>query len=85
MAIGIEQSINRIKNSLILNKTKHYRMFDYIPMYEKIYPIGYKGNEASTFRNHKFFYPNDIQYNTETIIVWHTLNAEERKKILGIS
>jgi hypothetical protein len=83
--LGVEKSMDRIRKEFINGDIdKHYRMFDYHHLYEKIYPIGYQGQNGVTFRNHKILYPDNIIYNKETIVTFHTLNETERKKKLGL-
>jgi hypothetical protein len=82
--LGIEKSINRLKKNQERLNIKNYRMFDYIPLYEQINPVGYDAGKSGILRNHRLLYPSGIKYNAETIIVWHTLNLHERKKILGL-
>lgn len=81
--LAIERSMDRIRSMVNNNEIKKYRMLDYLVLYEKIYPSGYMGSE-DTILTHKPFYKPGIKYDTETIVILHTLNQKERKRLLGL-
>lgn len=81
--LAIERSMDRIRMMTNNKEIKKYRMLDYQVFYEKIYPKGYTGSE-DTILQHKAFYRPGIKYNAETIVIFHTLNQNERKKLLGL-
>ena len=76
--LNIERSMNKIRVMQQKGLIKHYRMLDYIVLYERIYPKGYTRNSQIS-EEHKPFYKLDTTYDAETIVVLHTLNQLERK------
>lgn len=81
--LSIERSVSRLKKN---PDVKQYKMFNYFPMYEKVYPAGYVATSHDDVPlNHRPFIKPNIVYNQETVVVCHCLNLTERKKLLGIS
>jgi len=82
--LAIEHSMDRLREleqrSVI---TKHYRMLDYLHLCDRIYLPG-EVVDASMPKQHRQFYPDGMQFDKRTIVVMHTLNRDERKKLWGL-
>lgn len=80
--LSIERSVNRLRDN---PNIKRYKMFNYFHMFEKIYPAGYMATSHDDVPlNHRFFIKPNTVYTKDTVVICHSLNPTERKKLLGL-
>lgn len=80
--LSYEKVVQRLRKRLSDEKINQYRMLSYEVFYERIYAKEYFNSETNF--PWKVYYGMGRPADTETIIILHTLNQDERKKILGL-
>lgn len=80
--LSYEKLVRRLRDRLNQDKLDQYRMLQYEIFYELKTPENFV-NEDVEFQ-WKRFYPVNEKIEPETLVIYHTLNQNERKKMLGL-
>lgn len=80
--LSYEKLVQRLKSRLSQDKINSYRMLQYEVFYEIITPEKFI-NKDENFRWRNYYSINEST-DAEAMVILHTLNQNERKKILGL-
>ena len=82
--LSYEKLVNRFKNKLATDEISKYRMLQYDIFYERVF-LKNKDYDFKKIPWADIYYPDAVNFSdTSTIIILHTLNLTERKKLLGL-